>query len=160
MSHLPGDNMLDLETVLTPGRTLCRAPGISKKRLFESAARLIGDDQPELKPGDIFSSLLAREKLGSTALGDGIAIPHCRINECSAALGTLITLEEPIDFDAPDGKPVDILFVLLVPTEAHQEHLTILGGLAQLLSNGEYCQGLREASSSEELHRFAVEFRL
>ena len=107
-----------------------------------------------------FSSLLAREKLGSTALGDGIAIPHCRISGCSEAMGTLLTLEEPIDFDAPDGNPVDILFVLLVPAEAHQEHLTILGGLAQLLSNSDYCQGLRDASSNQELHRFPVEFRL
>ena len=152
--------MLDLETMLTPGRTLCKAPGTSKKRLFENAAKLIGEDQAELTASDIFSSLLAREKLGSTALGDGIAIPHCRIEGCSTAVGTLLTLEEPIDFDAPDGQPVDILFVLLVPAEAHQEHLTILGGLAQLLSNSEYCKGLRSASSNQELHRFAVEFRL
>ncbi|MCZ6831467.1 MAG: PTS IIA-like nitrogen regulatory protein PtsN [Gammaproteobacteria bacterium] len=152
--------MLDLKTVLTPERTLCRALGASKKRLFESAANLISENHSELTASDVFGSLLAREKLGSTALGDGIAIPHCRISQCIAAVGTLITLEEPIDFDAPDSKPVDILFVLLVPEEAQQEHLTILGGLAELLSNKEFCQGLRDASDSQELHRFAVEFRL
>jgi PTS system nitrogen regulatory IIA component len=152
--------MLDLSTVLTPGRTLCRAPASSKKRLFESAAMLIGENHKELAGNEVFASLLAREKLGSTALGDGIAIPHCRIGNCTTALGTLITLEQPIDFDAPDGNPVDILFVLLVPEEAHQEHLTILAGLAELLSNKEFCQGLRDASDSQELHRFAVEFRL
>jgi PTS system nitrogen regulatory IIA component len=152
--------MFDLSTVLTPGRTLCKAPCVSKKRLFESAAELIGEVHQELASSEVFASLLAREKLGSTALGEGIAIPHCRVSHCTAALGTLITLEEPIDFDAPDGKPVDILFVLLVPEEAHQEHLTILAGLAELLSNKEFCQGLREASDSQELHRFAVGFRL
>lgn len=146
--------------MLTPGRTLCRAPGISKKRLFESAANLISENHDELVASEVFSSLLAREKLGSTALGDGIAIPHCRISQCTSAVGTLITLEEAIDFDAPDRKPVDILFVLLVPEEAHQEHLTILGGLAELLSDKRFCQGLRDASNSQELHRFAVEFRL
>jgi len=146
--------------MLTPERTLCSAPGVSKKRLFENAANLICENQSELAASDVFTSLLAREKLGSTALGEGIAIPHCRINQCTEAVGCLITLEEAIDFDAPDGKPVDILFVLLVPEEAQQEHLTILGGLAELLSNREFCQGLRDAGDSQELHRFAVEFRL
>ncbi len=146
--------------MLTPGRTLCRAPASSKKRLFENVANLISENHPELAASDVFGSLLAREKLGSTALGDGIAIPHCRISQCAVALGTLITLEEALDFDAPDGKPVDILFILLVPEEAQQEHLTVLAGLAELLSNQDFCQGLRGATDSHELHRFAVEFSL
>jgi PTS system nitrogen regulatory IIA component len=150
--------MFELENLLTPGRTLCRAPGLSKKRLFESAANLISENHPELRSSDIFSALLGREKLGSTALGEGIAIPHCRISQCTEAIGSLITLDEPIDFDAPDSQPVDILFVLLVPDEADQEHLTILAGLAKLLSNPEFCQGLRSAKTNQELHRFAVEF--
>ena len=150
--------MFELRTLLTPGRTLCKAPGLSKKRLFESAANLISDNHPELRASDVFSALLGREKLGSTALGEGIAIPHCRVSQCPEAIGSLITLQEPIDFDAPDRQPVDILFVLLVPEEADQEHLEILSGLAGLLINPEFSQGLRNAETNEELHRFAVEF--
>ncbi len=148
--------MLDLNSLVTPARTLCRCPATSKKRLFEQAAELISSNHPDLAASDVFAALLARERLGSTALGQGIAIPHCRIANCSTAVGTRITLAEAIDFDAPDRENVDILFVLLVPEEATQDHLNILAGLAELLSKPEYCQGLRAAESNAELHRFAV----
>ena len=152
--------MFQLKSLLTPERTLCRAPELSKKRLFENAAELICVDQGELESGEVYSKLLARERLGSTALGNGIAIPHSRISHCEKAIGTLITLNEGIEFDAPDGAPVDILFLLLVPEEAQQEHLNILAGLAQLLSNHEFCEGLRAANTAAELYRIAVEFKL
>ena len=74
----------------------------------------------------IYRALLAREKLGSTAIGEGIAIPHCRINECAEAAGCLVTLQEPIDFGPADGRDVDVIFVLLVPEEATQAHLNLL----------------------------------
>lgn len=151
---------LDLRGTLTLARTLCHAPGVSKKRLFETAAALIHEDQPHLEPSDIFARFLAREKLGSTALGDGIAIPHCRIGNCQRALGTLITLADPIDFDAPDDQGVDILFLLLVPEEAHEEHLNLLGGLARNLSSTEYRQGLRKAEDASALYKFAIDFKL
>ena len=104
-----------LSQLLTPGRTLCGVTGVSKKRLFETIARAIGDDQMSLPASEIFTQLIGREKLGSTGLGQGIAIPHCRIGNCTKPLGTLVTLDSPIAFDAPDDKPVDLLFVLLVP---------------------------------------------
>ena len=151
---------LDLRGTLTQARTLCRAPGLSKKRLFETAGGLIHEDQPHLEANDIFANFLAREKLGSTALGDGIAIPHCRIENCQRALGTLITLADPIDFDAPDDRPVDILFLLLVPEQAHEEHLNMLAGLARNLSNNDYRQGLRDASDAAALYKFAIDFTL
>jgi PTS system nitrogen regulatory IIA component len=150
--------MLDLSTVLSQQRTLCRAQGVSKKRLFETLASVIGEDQPMLSVDSLYASLLAREKLGSTALGNGIAIPHCRISDCDRALGSLVTLADPIDFDAPDGQPVDILFVLLVPQEGHQEHLNLLAGLAELLSQANFCDGLRAADNHTDLYRAAVEF--
>ena len=102
-----------LSQLLTPGRTLCRAQGVSKKRLLQTVAGIIAEDQPSLDAGEVFSQLIAREKLGSTGLGQGIAIPHCRIDNCSHPLGTLVTLEDGVSFDAPDGKDVDLLFVLL-----------------------------------------------
>jgi PTS system nitrogen regulatory IIA component len=145
-----------LSKLLTPERTVCNAPGVSQKRLFETAAQLVSDDQLSLPYDLVFSSLIAREKLGSTGLGGGIAIPHCRVNNCTHAMGTLITLEKPINFDAPDGKPVDILFVLLVPEEAQQQHLDILAGIAGLFSQDGFCSALRAASDAQELYSCAI----
>jgi PTS system nitrogen regulatory IIA component len=152
--------MFDLSKILSPARTWCAAPGGSKKRLFELAAGFICEQQLTLDASEVYTNLLARERLGSTALGGGIAIPHCRISHCDAAIGSLITLDQGIDFDAPDNQPVDILFLLLVPEEAQQEHLNILAGLARLLSNDAYCEALRGATNNEDLYRAAVEFRL
>jgi PTS system nitrogen regulatory IIA component len=145
-----------LSTLLTLDRTVCRAPGVSQKRLFETAARIISEDQLSLPYDLVFSSLIAREKLGSTGLGSGIAIPHCRVSNCTHAMGALITLENPMDFGAPDGKPVDILFVLLVPEEAQQQHLDILAGIAGLFSQEEFCRQLRAATDAQQLYSTAT----
>jgi PTS system nitrogen regulatory IIA component len=148
--------MQPLANLLTPGRTLCRAPGVSKKRLFETIARVISDDQLYLPYDEVFSHLIAREKLGSTGLGHGIAIPHCRLDQCTHAVGSLLTLEEPIAFDAPDEQPVDLLFVLLVPGEAQQLHLDILANVARLFDQREFCQALRAAADDRSLYELAV----
>jgi PTS system nitrogen regulatory IIA component len=144
------------ESLLSPRRTLCHAPGNSKKRLFETIARLISEDQLSLPYDDVLDHLIAREKLGSTGLGNGIAIPHCRIGNCSQALGTLITLAEPIGFDSPDDQPVDLLFILLVPQEANQEHLDTLARIAGLFSQPDFCQQLRAADDSTSLYQLAA----
>ena len=146
-----------LTDILSPARTVCHAPGASKKRLFETIARIISDDQQSLAYEEVFSQLIAREKLGSTGLGQGIAIPHCRVDACKQPLGTLITLKQPIDFDAPDDQPVDLLFALLVPAEAHQQHLDILASVARLFSQGSYCHELRAARDSDALYRSAIQ---
>lgn len=145
-----------LAEILTPGRTLCRAPGISKKRLFETVAKIIANDQLSLPQPDIFNQLIAREKLGSTGLGEGIAIPHCRVENCTHPIGSLITLDSPIDFEAPDDIPVDLLFVLLVPQEAHQQHLDILASIAGLFQQPEFCQQLRAAQTPADLFAIAT----
>ncbi|MFT5709958.1 MAG: PTS system nitrogen regulatory IIA component [Halioglobus sp.] len=148
--------MQTLNDILTLGRTVCKAPGVSQKKLFETAAHVISDDKKSLSYELIFSSLLAREKLGSTGLGKGIAIPHCRVNKCDQAIGTLVTLQEPINFDAPDDQAVDILFILLVPEEAQQQHLDILAGIARLFSQDDFCSQLRSASNAQELYTTAT----
>jgi nitrogen PTS system EIIA component len=148
--------MQELAEILTPGRTACRIPGVSKKRLFETLAKIINQDQVSLPYSLVLSSLISREKLGSTGLGLGIAIPHCRIDNCTHAMGVLVTLEEAIDFDAPDSKPVDILFVLLVPQEAEQKHLDILASIAGLFSQDEFCSAIRSAKDAESLYSTAV----
>src|SRR5690606_21933487 len=110
--------MIRLENILSPGRSLVNVPGGSKKRVLEQIAKVIAQDLPDLDAQAIFESLIAREKLGSTGFGNGIAIPHCRMAGCNAPLSAVLRLETPVDFDAIDGAPVDLLFVLLVPQAA------------------------------------------
>ena len=118
----------------------------SKKRLFEFSATALRDAF-KLDAETVYKALLSREKLGSTALGGGIAIPHCRIPECTDAAGCLITLAEGIEFNAPDGLPVDVVFVLLVPTQATEQHLNILAQLATAFLKPELRLALLSASS-------------
>jgi PTS system nitrogen regulatory IIA component len=148
--------MQTLSQILTPGRTLCRTSASSPKRLFQLIAGLVSDGTLPLQESDVFNRLLAREKLGSTALGSGIAIPHCRIEKCPHALGSLITLAEPLEFGAPDEKPVDLVFALLVPEDANQQHLDLLAGLARLFQQAEFCEALRRSADAGELYRVAT----
>lgn len=143
---------MQLSSILTPERTLFGAPGSSKKRVLENIASFICEDIPTLDPLKLFEKLIEREKLGSTGLGKGIAIPHCRINNCTSVIGTLITLDNPVDFYAIDGQKVDLLFVLLVPEEAHEEHLKALAKLAELFSQQQFCDQLRSSKNSEALY--------
>ena len=127
----------------------------SKKRVFESAAEAFCDVSG-LSREAVYRGLLDREKLGSTALGDGVAIPHCRIDECNAPLGCLITLSNPIDFSSSDGQGVDIVLVLLVPSQAAKEHLDLLAGAATLLSNEQTRLAIREAVEPVDLTEIVV----
>src|SRR5947199_5105047 len=114
----------------------------SKRRLFEQAG-LLFENHHGLARRLVFDSLFARERLGSTGLGQGVAIPHGRIKGLKEALGTFFRLAQPVAFDAPDGNPVGLVFVLLVPEQATEKHLQILSELAQMFSD----KGLREAMS-------------
>lgn len=147
---------MQLETILSPGRTLCDVPGSSKKRVLENIAQCICEDSLVLNPNQLFDSLITRERLGSTGLGQGIAIPHCRFSACHSVIGSLIKLQQPVDFDAIDGQPVDLLFVLLVPEQATDEHLAVLATLAERFSDPEFCQKLRSATDSESLYNAAI----
>lgn len=155
---------MQLDTLLTPERTLCRAPATSKNEVLESCARFFCESvsadgsAPALSADLLLQSLLARERLGSTGLGNGIAIPHCRLKNIDTVMGALITLAEPIDFDAVDGKPVDIVFILLAPERALQEHLKALAALAELFNHPEFRHHLRAATTAQELYRAAVDF--
>ena len=149
------DTMNFLSQILTPQRTVCRAPEVSKNVLFETIARIVSSDQPALPYDEILDHLTNREKLGSTGMGQGIAIPHCRMSQCAQPLGMLLTLTEPIPFDAPDDLPVDLLFVLLVPVQARQEHLDILANIARLISQADLCVRLRAARDNNSLYDIA-----
>lgn len=106
----------------------------SKKRLFEQAG-LMFENNHGIERSKVFDSLFARERLGSTGLGEGVAIPHGRIKGLKEALAAFVRLAEPIAFDAPDGQPVRLLVFLLVPENATEEHLELLSELAELLSD-------------------------
>lgn len=148
--------MTGLDTLLSPARVMCRAEAASKKRIFELASQRIADTEANLQQQDVYTQLLAREKIGSTGLGSGVAVPHCRVEGLAAPIGCLITLAEGVHFDSPDNNPVDLLFVLLVPPESTQEHLNLLAEIARRFSNPEYCRSLRRAVSDTMLLDTAV----
>ncbi|MEE1869362.1 MULTISPECIES: PTS IIA-like nitrogen regulatory protein PtsN [Pseudomonas] len=149
--------MIRLETILTPGRSLVNAPGGSKKRALQEVATLIHREVPDLEMQIVFESLFAREKLGSTGFGNGIAIPHCRLKGCTSPISALIHLEAPIDYDAIDGAPVDLLFVLLVPEAATDAHLELLRQIASMLDRKDVRDRLRAAQSSEALYQVVLD---
>ncbi|WP_122662798.1 PTS IIA-like nitrogen regulatory protein PtsN [Pseudomonas viridiflava] len=149
--------MIRLENILTPGRSRANVPGGSKKRVLEQIANLIGEQVADLDSQVVFESLVAREKLGSTGFGNGIAIPHCRLKGCSAPVSALIRLDAPIDFDAIDGAPVDLLFVLLVPEAATDEHLELLRQIASMLDRTEVRDKLRKAQTGDELYKVVLD---
>jgi PTS system nitrogen regulatory IIA component len=120
--------------LITPDTTLLDVSFTSKKKLFEHAADLFAQLYG-LKASDLFTSLFERERLGSTALGHGIAIPHGRIKGLKDACGAFYRLKNPLEFDAPDNQPVSLCFILLVPKDANEQHLQILGELAHLFGD-------------------------
>jgi len=149
--------MLIHETLLRE-RTFHDVPGASKKRVLENASELIADTVESLEAEEIFSGLIGRERLGSTGLGEGVAIPHCRLENCQEVIGTLVKLPAAIDYDAIDDQPVDLLFLLLVPTEATEAHLQTLASLAERFSQEAFRQGLRESTDAESLFQAFVNF--
>jgi len=149
--------MIRLENILTPGRSLVNVPGGSKKAVLEAIAKVIGQQVPDLDQQTVYESLIAREKLGSTGFGNGIAIPHCRLKGCISPISALLHLSHPVDFDAIDGAPVDLLFVLLVPEAATDAHLELLRQIASMLDRKEVRERLRAAPSGEALYQVVLD---
>jgi len=123
----------------------------SKKRVFEQAG-LLFENNHGIARSLIYDALFAREKMGSTGLGQGIAIPHGRIKGLKEARGAFIRLAKPIPFDAPDGQPVNLVFVLLVPEAATEEHLQLLSELAQMFSDRSFRERLNGAPAAGDAH--------
>ncbi len=135
--------MINLATFISPEAVINLEALSSKKRALEQLAALLVDVNPELKRDEVFDALMERERLGSTALGKGVAIPHSRLPGLTRASIAMIKLDQGIDFDAPDNQPVDVLVALIVPDESNEEHLRILAGLAELLSDEAFLARLR-----------------
>ena len=138
-----------IESILTPARTKANIEGGSKKRIFETLANTFAENLCDFDSNEIYQSLIAREKLGSTGLGQGIAIPHCRFNTSGETYGVCLTLSTPIDFDAADNQPVDIIFAMLVPEDAQSSHLEALSALAETMQNNYFVAKIRSAQSNE-----------
>src|SRR5216110_832211 len=138
--------------LLAPDHVLVDLPASSKKRLFEQGG-LLFENHDGLARSIVYDSLFARERLGSTGLGQGVAIPHGRIKGLKDALGAFVRLAQPVPFDAPDGKPVNLVFLLLVPEQATEQHLRILSELAQMLSDRELREKLSTATDAGTLHQ-------
>jgi len=149
---------MQLEDILTPERCYCDVEGVSKKRLLKTVSENIEKNVGYLDANKVFDALLAREQLGSTGLGNGIAIPHCKVPECKGILGCILTLEEPIDFDSIDSKPVDLIFVLIVPDEQSDAHVKALSQVAQLFNDDNFCIILRNTHDNEDLYNVAITY--
>lgn len=121
----------------------------SKKRLLELLAGMLAADARIERP--VFEALIAREHLGSTGLGQGVAIPHGRVNGDIAPTAAFVRLKSPIDFDAPDGEPVDLVLALVVPEHFTDQHLALLAQVAELFSHPEVCAELRAAPDAQRL---------
>ncbi len=143
---------MELSTILQPACTTCATPG-SKKKVLELISDLAAAQYPPLSSQEIFESLLAREKMGSTGIGNGIAIPHGRLTTIAEPLAVLVKCTEPIPFDAIDNQPVDILFALLVPAEQCEQHLSTLAAMAEKLNDKAVLKQLRKAQDEAELYQ-------
>lgn len=148
---------MQISEILSPDRIRFDSTCSSKKAALETLANLIANDNPKLNQLEVFDSLVNRERLGSTGLGHGVAIPHGRINNENKTLGAFIRMQTPVDYDAADKQPVDILFALLVPEESTDEHLQILSKLAEKFSNTEFLNKLRNEKSTEAVYRLLAE---
>ena len=121
---------MKLSEILSPDCIRLDSDATSKKRVLEYASQLFAATDDALSPRRVFDCLIAREKLGSTGLGKGVAIPHGRLAGLDRTLGVFLRLPKGVDFDAPDNQPVDLIFALLVPEESTEEHLQVLASIA------------------------------
>lgn len=141
-----------LEQLVSPSRVLCNVHARSKKHSLEILSELLSSPNPDIANEDIFAKLIARERLGCTSLGKGIAFPHCRISGMQNNCGSLIKLSEPIDFDSADGVSVDLIFGLILPTELNDRHYANIGMITQLLNTDALTAKLRSTKSSNALY--------
>ncbi|KMQ75666.1 PTS IIA-like nitrogen regulatory protein PtsN [Marinobacter subterrani] len=146
------DTSLTIDNILSPELTLCRVPASSKKRALEFIAEQINHQDNTLSETEIFNNLISRERLGSTGIGQGIAIPHCRLDGLDHVVGVLMTLEESVEFDSIDNQPVDLIFALVVPKEATSEHLELLSQLAEKFNERSFCDRLRQCEDARTLY--------
>lgn len=150
---------MQLSELLTPDRIVCDLSAQSKKRALEEISELISRGDPKVTTNEVFDSLLARERLGGTGIGYGIAIPHGRLKNTEKTIGAFIKLQNAVDFDAIDNQLVDLVFALLVPENSTQEHLQVLASIASMFNNEQIRDKLRGATSADELYQIICDWK-
>ncbi len=143
--------------ILLPENVLLDADSTSKKRVFERVG-ILYENTRQISRSQVFDSLFAREKLGSTGLGHGVAIPHGRIKGLRDATAAFIKTQTPIPFEAPDGQPVNLIFVLLVPERATDQHLQLLSELAQMFSDKTFREQLQNSNDPTFIHQMFTDW--
>ncbi|MBL4762987.1 MAG: PTS IIA-like nitrogen regulatory protein PtsN [Gammaproteobacteria bacterium] len=141
---------MQFNELISPERSAFHVAASSKKRALQELSSKLADPDHGLSEDEVFLGLLEREKLGSTGVGLGVAIPHGRIKGNREARAAFISLATPVDFDSIDNQPVDLIIGLLVPEHYTDEHLAVLASLAEIFSDTAFCQRLRAAASDKE----------
>ncbi len=155
---------MNLDTLISSNAVISNPEIKSKKRALELLAEHLATDATQANQSKeaidsltIFQLLTEREKLGSTSMGHGVALPHARTKLTNTAIGAFLKLENGIDFDSPDDQKTDLIFALLVPEHYTDEHLKILAELASRFSDENYCNSLRETNNSKEIYDYLID---
>jgi len=159
---------MNLDTLISSNAVLSTNDIKSKKRALELLAELltneanktISSSEEKVDPLEVFQLLTEREKLGSTSMGHGVALPHTRTKLTQHAIGAFLKLDDGIDFDSPDDQKTDLMFALMVPEHYTDEHLKILAYLATLFNNQNFCKAIRDTSNNEEIHKHLTSWQL
>ena len=147
---------MEIKDILSPDCTRCAVPGTSKKRILQLISQIAEQQHEQLTEDEVLTSLMCREKMGSTGIGAGIAIPHGRIAKLKAPLAIVVTSTPGIEFDAIDHQLVDIFFAILVPADKNEGHLQTLATIAKKLSDKEITRSLRKANNNQALYELLV----
>jgi len=145
---------MNISDIIAPERVVCDLDASSKKRVLEKISDMIvTNTSSTMATQDIVDSLTARERLGSTGIGYGVAIPHGRVKTTDKTIAAFVQLHEGIDFDAADNQSVDLLFALLVPEESTDEHLQLLAQLAEMFSDESFRTQLRATKDQDAIYK-------
>lgn len=143
---------MEIKDILSVDCTRCAVPLTSKKRVLQYISTVVGEKLPRLDEEEILNSLICREKMGSTGIGNGIAIPHGRISGIDAPIAVVVTSQTGVDFESIDNQKVDIFFAIMVPVDKAEGHLQTLARIAQTLSNKDVIKKIRKANSDQLLY--------
>lgn len=143
--------MLIAALLINADNIICYDSACSKKRIIENLSQLLARNTEATTSDTIFQALLERERLGSTGLGKGVAIPHARIPGITHTIAAMMTLEKPVNYDSVDDKPIDIIFGLLVPEDESEQHLQQLAQLVSLFRDEETCATIRKTTNAEQI---------
>lgn len=150
---------MKLTDIVSADRVASGLTFTSKKKALEDLSKLLAKGAKGVDANDILNSLASREKLGSTGLGHGVAIPHGRMNGVDGSVGAFVRLKNALDYEAHDGQPVDLIFGLLVPSNATEAHLKHLAAIAEMFSDEAFCKKMRAAGDDAALYALLAEFK-